>query len=153
MRPRSAATDVAVAVSELLLALKADGKAVLERYLEPSKKVAPAARAPYLAIGNLGLANHDNELAAENFREGLKRFPDDPDFALFRNSFYEPRSPQVIARLKRYIYLDDRVGGTGHGTVHDYELKSLTFSNIGQGMRNMILGDFETEQRQPRQRN
>jgi predicted AlkP superfamily pyrophosphatase or phosphodiesterase len=45
----------------------------------------------------------------------------DPDFALFRNSFFEPRSPQVIARLKRYVYLDDRVGGTGHGTVQDYD--------------------------------
>lgn len=45
----------------------------------------------------------------------------DPDFGLFRNSFFEPRSPQVIARLARYVYLDDRVGGTGHGTVHDYD--------------------------------
>ncbi|HET9315742.1 MAG TPA: hypothetical protein VFQ51_09135, partial [Vicinamibacteria bacterium] len=46
---------------------------------------------------------------------------DDPDFALFRNSYFEPRSPHVIARLKRYVYLDDRVGGTGHGTVQDYD--------------------------------
>ncbi|MET0554108.1 MAG: alkaline phosphatase family protein [Vicinamibacteria bacterium] len=46
---------------------------------------------------------------------------DDPDFVLYRNSFFEPRSPQVIARLKRYVYLDERVGGTGHGTVHDYD--------------------------------
>jgi predicted AlkP superfamily pyrophosphatase or phosphodiesterase len=46
---------------------------------------------------------------------------DDPDFVLFRNSFFEPRSPQVVARLKRYVYLDDRVGGTGHGTVYDYD--------------------------------
>jgi len=27
----------------------------------------------------------------------------------------------VIARLKRYVYLDDRPGGTGHGTVQDYD--------------------------------
>jgi hypothetical protein len=46
---------------------------------------------------------------------------DDPDFVLFRNSYFEPRSPHVIARLKRYVYLDDRVGGTGHGTVQDYD--------------------------------
>jgi hypothetical protein len=46
---------------------------------------------------------------------------DDPDFVLFRNSFYEPRSPHVIARLKRYVYLDSRPGGTGHGTVQDYD--------------------------------
>lgn len=46
---------------------------------------------------------------------------DDPDFVLFRNSFFEPRSPHVIARLKRYVYLDHRPGGTGHGTVQDYD--------------------------------
>jgi hypothetical protein len=46
---------------------------------------------------------------------------DDADFVLFRNSYFEPRSPHVIARLKRYVYLDDRPGGTGHGTVHDYD--------------------------------
>lgn len=46
---------------------------------------------------------------------------DDPDFMLFRNSYFEPRSPHVIARLKRYVYLDDRPGGTGHGTVQDYD--------------------------------
>jgi hypothetical protein len=46
---------------------------------------------------------------------------DDPDFVLFRNSFFEPRSPQVIVQLKRYVYLDDRPGGTGHGTAQDYD--------------------------------
>jgi hypothetical protein len=46
---------------------------------------------------------------------------DDPGFELFRNSFFEPRSPHVIARLKRYVYLDDRPGGTGHGTAQDYD--------------------------------
>jgi hypothetical protein len=46
---------------------------------------------------------------------------DDPDFVLYRNAFFEPRSPHVIARLKRYVYLDDRPGGTGHGTVQDYD--------------------------------
>jgi hypothetical protein len=45
----------------------------------------------------------------------------DPDFVLYRNSFFEPRSPQVIARLKRYVYLSSRPGGTGHGTVQDYD--------------------------------
>jgi predicted AlkP superfamily pyrophosphatase or phosphodiesterase len=45
----------------------------------------------------------------------------DPDFVLFRNSFFESRSPHVIARLKPYVYLDSRPGGTGHGTVHDYD--------------------------------
>lgn len=45
----------------------------------------------------------------------------DPDFALFRASFYEPRSPHIIVRLKKWLYLGSRPGGTGHGTVHDYD--------------------------------
>jgi len=46
---------------------------------------------------------------------------DDPDFVFFRNSFFESRSPHVIARLKPYVYVDDYPGGTGHGTVADHD--------------------------------
>ena len=46
---------------------------------------------------------------------------DDPFFNLYRNSFFEPRSPQVMTLLKPNIVLDDRVGGTGHGTAHEYD--------------------------------
>lgn len=45
----------------------------------------------------------------------------DPDLDLFRASFFEPRSPQVAARVKPYVLLDNYVGGTGHGTPHDYD--------------------------------
>jgi hypothetical protein len=45
----------------------------------------------------------------------------DPDADLFRASFFEPRSPQVVARVKPYVLLDGYVGGTGHGTPHDYD--------------------------------
>ena len=71
-----------VAYGELLLAAGLDAKGVLNRYLEPAKKADPAGREAYLAIGRLALANHDRELAGENFREGLKRFPGDPEFLL-----------------------------------------------------------------------
>lgn len=71
-----------VAYGELLLAAGLDAKDVLNRYLEPAKKADPAGREAYLAIGRLALANHDRELAGENFREGLKRFPGDPEFLL-----------------------------------------------------------------------
>lgn len=46
---------------------------------------------------------------------------DDPAFALFRNSFFEPRSPHVIVRVKPHVYVDHYVGGSGHGTHHDYD--------------------------------
>jgi hypothetical protein len=46
---------------------------------------------------------------------------DDPHLPLIRNSFFASRSPHVIATPKPYIYISDAVGGTGHGTVHDYD--------------------------------
>ena len=45
----------------------------------------------------------------------------DPYVQLFRNSFYQPRSPHLMVRLKKYIYLNDRMGGTGHGSPYDYD--------------------------------
>ncbi len=59
---------------------------------------------------------------------------DDPDFPLVRNSYFEPRSPQVIATLKRYIYVSNRVGGTGHGTVEDYD-RHVPVAFMGAGIK------------------
>jgi hypothetical protein len=43
------------------------------------------------------------------------------DLELFRRAFFEPRSPQIVVETRPYVYLDDRPGGTGHGTPHDYD--------------------------------
>ncbi len=50
-----------------------------------------------------------------------KEWPDDPMLQLFQNSFYQPRSPHLIVCLNKYVYLDDRPGGTGHGTPYEYD--------------------------------
>jgi predicted AlkP superfamily pyrophosphatase or phosphodiesterase len=44
-----------------------------------------------------------------------------PFLPLVRSSFFQPRSPHIIAIPKPYIYISDKVGGTGHGTPHDYD--------------------------------
>jgi predicted AlkP superfamily pyrophosphatase or phosphodiesterase len=46
---------------------------------------------------------------------------DDPYLPLFRNAFFQPRSPHLMVLVKEYTYLDERPGGTGHGTAHDYD--------------------------------
>ncbi len=46
---------------------------------------------------------------------------DDPYIELFRNSFFQPRSPHLTVLVKKYLYLDPRPGGTGHGTAYDYD--------------------------------
>jgi hypothetical protein len=58
----------------------------------------------------------------------------DTDFRLFRASFFEARSPHVIARLKPYVYLSDYVGGTGHGTVQDYD-RHVPVAFLGSGVK------------------
>jgi hypothetical protein len=40
---------------------------------------------------------------------------------LFRNAFYEPRSPHLSVQLKREIYMNSAAGGTSHGSVYDYD--------------------------------
>ena len=45
----------------------------------------------------------------------------DPYIELFRNSFFQPRSPHLTVLVKKYLYLDRRPGGTGHGTPYDYD--------------------------------
>jgi predicted AlkP superfamily pyrophosphatase or phosphodiesterase len=59
---------------------------------------------------------------------------DDPDFPLVRNSFFEPRSPDVIGSVKPYVYVGDRPGGTGHGTVHEYD-RHVPLAFLGAGIR------------------
>ena len=45
----------------------------------------------------------------------------DPFFDLHQRAFFAPRSGDLVTRTKPYVYLGGRVGGTGHGTPHDYD--------------------------------
>jgi len=45
----------------------------------------------------------------------------DPFLPLFRNAYYAPRSPQLTVMLKQYVYLSSQPGGTGHGSVYEYD--------------------------------
>ena len=45
----------------------------------------------------------------------------DPFFDLHQRAFFAPRSGDLVARVKKYVYLGGYVGGTGHGTPYDYD--------------------------------
>src|SRR5206468_3504679 len=45
----------------------------------------------------------------------------DPYITLFRNAFFQPRSPHLTVLVKKYTYLSDRPGGAGHGTPYEYD--------------------------------
>jgi predicted AlkP superfamily pyrophosphatase or phosphodiesterase len=60
--------------------------------------------------------------------------PGDAAWPFFRASFYAPRSPHLIGRLKPWIYVSDRPGGTGHGTMQEYD-RRVPVVFLGAGVR------------------
>jgi predicted AlkP superfamily pyrophosphatase or phosphodiesterase len=58
----------------------------------------------------------------------------DPYLNLYRNSFHPVRSPHLLVRLKKYVYLNDRVGGTGHGSSYEYD-RHVPVIFMGTGIR------------------
>jgi hypothetical protein len=69
-----------VTFARVALLLGADPKDVMDKVLAMAQAGNPALREVYLAKAELALEKHDFELAAKADQEGLKQFPDDPDF-------------------------------------------------------------------------
>lgn len=61
-------------------------------------------------------------------------YSDDPQLRLFQNAFFQPRSPHLTVLLKKYVYVSSQVGGTGHGTVYDYD-RHVPLVFMGQNIK------------------
>ena len=72
--------DAANRIVQARLALKkrSDAKQVLDELLTPASRNAPGDGRPWLAIGELALANHDYAMAADHFRKAVELEPDNP---------------------------------------------------------------------------
>jgi tetratricopeptide (TPR) repeat protein len=68
-----------VALGHALLLLGVEPRLVLENCFQRAEKLDPPPREAFLASGQIALDKHDFKLAADAFRAGLKKFPDDPD--------------------------------------------------------------------------
>jgi tetratricopeptide (TPR) repeat protein len=68
-----------VALGQALLLLGVEPRLVLENCFQRAEQLDPPVRESFLAAGQLALDKHDFKLAAEAFRAGLKKFPNDPD--------------------------------------------------------------------------
>jgi len=68
-----------VALGDSLLLLGGEPKLVLDEFYNRAAKSDPNCVDAYLAAGNLALTKQDYELAANKYREVLKRFPTDAD--------------------------------------------------------------------------
>ena len=77
--PTARDADQLVALGQALLLLGVEPRLVLENCFQQAEKIDPPPREAFLATGQLALDKHDFALAADAFRAGLKKFPDDPD--------------------------------------------------------------------------
>lgn len=64
----------------------------------------------------------------------------DPQMRLFQNAFFQPRSPHLNVLIKKYVYLSSQVGGTGHGTAHDYD-RHIPIVFMGQKIKSGLYQD------------
>jgi tetratricopeptide (TPR) repeat protein len=71
--------DDATALGQALLLLGVEPRLVLDNCFRRAEKADPPSREAFLATGQLALDKHDFALAADAFRAGLKKFPDDPE--------------------------------------------------------------------------
>jgi tetratricopeptide (TPR) repeat protein len=85
-----------VAMGKAALLLGADPRRVLEQFFDVAKKRDPTNREPYLASGQLALDKNDYELAAKVFADGLKKFPNDPDFQFGLAQAYAPSERRLM---------------------------------------------------------
>ena len=90
-----------------------DEEVMRTHHLKP-ETVESAIRTALMATGLVEAVYDRSQLSSDTGST-------DSYLQLFRNCFYPPRSPQLMVRLKRYIYLNDRIGGTGHGSPYDYD--------------------------------
>jgi hypothetical protein len=123
-------------------ALQAAGMTALEKRFPGARDLVASYLAPdfYLnldSIASQGLRRKDVEqtlgdalmatgdvakiYTASSFAGEIPPPSEDPYYDAIRRSYFAPRSPHVIARLKEYMYLTSYPAGTGHGTAYEYD--------------------------------
>ncbi|MHC4431626.1 MAG: tetratricopeptide repeat protein [Planctomycetota bacterium] len=101
--------DDLVALGESLLLLGGEPKLILDEFFNRAIKSDPNCLDAYLAAGNLALAKQDYELAANKYRDALKRFGADPDahYGLAK-AFLNGDRGAMIESLQRALVLNPK---------------------------------------------
>jgi tetratricopeptide (TPR) repeat protein len=98
-----------VAVGRAFLQDGGDARQILETYFDRAKKDDPTSPLPHLAAGELALAKHDLALAADAYKEAVKRAPDDPDAHLgLARAFADDSAERSAAALAVALKLNPR---------------------------------------------
>ena len=98
-----------VALGQCLLLLGAEPRVILRDFYNRVIERDPNCCEAYLAAGSLAAAKQDYELAAERYRQALKRFGDDPDvhYGLAEAFYYSDRKA-MIASLDAALHVNPR---------------------------------------------
>ena len=102
-------SEDAVPLGQALLLLGMEPKLVLENCFRRAEAMDPPMRDAFLASGQLALDKHDFALAAERFRAGLVKFPDDPDMLSgLARSFAASDRDQMLTNIQAALDLNPR---------------------------------------------
>jgi len=88
-----------VIVGQALLLLGGEPRLVLDEFFNRAIKNDPNYREAYLAAGDLATAKQDYELAANQYRNAIKRFGDDPQahYGLARAFYHSDRNQMLMS--------------------------------------------------------
>lgn len=98
-----------VALGQCLLRLGVEPRLILRDFYNKVIERDPNCCEAYLAAGELAAAKQDYELAAERYREALKRFGDDPDVHCgLAEAFYYSDRKAMIASLDAALHVNPK---------------------------------------------
>lgn len=128
----------AVALGQSLLLLGAEPRLVLQNFYTAVIKNDPNCREAYLAAGALALAKQDFELAAQQYREALKRFGNDPDaqFGLAQ-AFYHSDRREMIAALDAALIVNPR-HAPSLVLLADHQIDSEDYEGAGKSLARVL---------------
>jgi tetratricopeptide (TPR) repeat protein len=96
-----------VALGEVLLMLGAEPKIILDQFYNRILKTDPNCRQGYLAAAELAMDKQDFELAADKYRQALKRFGDDPDMHCgLARAFYNSDRIEMSKSLDAALFIN-----------------------------------------------
>ena len=100
-----------VALGQSLLLLGIEPRLVLDEFFNGTLRNDPNCRDAYLAAGSLALAKQDYELAADKYRDALRRFGDDPDVHCgLAQAFYHSDRRAMAQSLSAALHVNPRHG-------------------------------------------
>jgi tetratricopeptide (TPR) repeat protein len=98
-----------VALGQCLLLLGVEPRLVLRDFFNKVIETDPNCCEAYLAAGALASAKQDYELAADRYRQALKRFGDNPDVHYgLANAFYYSDRKTMIASLDATLHVNPK---------------------------------------------